>query len=128
MLEFIDAPDGVLALKMGGRITGTDLDAAMDRVDSDFERHEKLHLFIETIGIHSIEIESLPHYLRRAIPLLGKLDRFGRVAVVADQSWIRVGTRIESAVIPTITYRVFKPADRGRALSWALTGREATDR
>ena len=36
-----------------------------------------------------------------------------RVAVVADQVWIRALTRIESALLPHISYRVFKPEDRG---------------
>jgi hypothetical protein len=124
MLEFIDSPDDVLAVKMAGRITGKDLDAVMDKVDAAFERHPKLHLYIETVGIHSIELEALPHYFGRAFPLFGKLSRFGRVAVVADQAWIRVGTRIESAVIPSITYRVFEPGERDQALGWALTGKE----
>lgn len=124
MLEFIEAPDSVLALKMSGRITGQDLDAVMDRVDAAFARNEKLHLFIETVGISSIEIEALPHYFGRAFPLFGMLGRFGRVAVVADQAWIRVGTRVESAVLPTITYRVFEPGEREQALDWVITGNE----
>lgn len=124
MLEFIEAPEDVLALKMGGRITGENLDAVMDRVDAAFEHHDKLHLFIETVDIDSLEIAALPNYFGRALPLLGKLNRFGRVAVVADQAWIRLGTRIESAVLPSITYRVFEPKDRDEALDWALGGSE----
>ena len=51
--------------------------------------------------------------------MLGKLNRFGRVAVVADQAWIRAMTRIESAILPFISYRVFEPAQRDEALAWA---------
>jgi len=125
MLELIDSPDDVLAMKISGRITGDDLDPIMDRLDSAFDRHDKVHIFVETREISSLELAALPHYWSRAFPLLGKLNRFGRVAVVADQAWIRVGTRIESAVLPFITYRTYKPDGRDEALRWVLTGEDA---
>ena len=58
------------------------------------------------------------------MPLFGKLRHFGRVAVVADQAWMRWGTRIESALLPGITYRTFKPEHRAEALTW-VTGDDA---
>ena len=64
------------------------------------------------------EISGLAAHIARAAPLFAKLGRFGRVAVVADQVWIRALTRIESALLPHISYRVFKPEDRGAALTW----------
>ena len=91
------------------------------------ERHDKVHVFVETQGISSLELSSLPHYFSRAMPLFGKLNRFGRVAVVADQAWIRVGTRIESALLPFISYRVFEPDERDEALAWVFTGIEAEE-
>ena len=124
MHEFIETPSDVLALKMSGRITGEDLDPVMDRLDAAFEHHEKVHVFVETEGISTLELSALPHYFSRAFPLFGKLNRFGRVAVVADQAWVRVGTRIESAVLPFISYRTFEPEGREEALRWVLTGED----
>ena len=123
MLEMIDTADDVLALKIAGKITGADLDAVMDRLEEALRRHDKVHLFIETSAIDSIEIAALPSYTARAMPLFGKLGRFGRVAVVADQAWIRVATRIESAILPFISYRVFEPDQRAEALAW-VTGKD----
>lgn len=82
------------------------------------ERHSTVHVFVETRGIEGIALSGLPSYVARAMPLFGKLGRFGRVAVVADQAWIRVGTRIESAILPFITNRTFLPEQRGEALAW----------
>ena len=50
--------------------------------------------------------------------LLGKLRQFGRVAVVADQAWVRIATRIESALLPFVSYRTFEPEQRAEALAW----------
>jgi len=122
MLEFINSPDDAIALKISGAIKGQELDSIMDRLDAIMERHDKVHIFVETHSVSSLELSSLPHYFSRAMPLFGKLNRFGRVAVVADQAWIRVGTRIESALLPFISYRVFEPKDRDAALNWVLEG------
>ena len=119
MLEELDSVADVLAIRISHKITGADLDAIMDRLDSLMASHDKVHVFVETHGIDGIELTSLPSYMSRALPLLGKLDRFGRVAVVADQAWVRAGTRLESAMLPNIKYRVYEPDERAEALAWA---------
>ena len=118
MLEFIDGPDDVIALKISDKISGEDLHAIMDRVDAVMARHEKVHVFVETQAIHGIDISALPSHVARAFPLFGKLAQFGRVAVVADQAWMRVGTRLESAILPNINYRTYMPEEREEALAW----------
>jgi hypothetical protein len=118
----IDAPDDVIALRVSGKITGADLDAIMDRLDAVMASHDKIHVFVETQAIEGIELTGLPSYMQRAMPLFGELDRFGRVAVVADQAWIRAGTRLESALLPSIRYRVYMPDERDEALAWVVSG------
>jgi hypothetical protein len=120
MLELLDTPGDVLAVKIAHKITGEDLDTVMDRLDAAMDRHDKVHVFVETQQIDGIELSGLPSYMSRAWPLFGKLNRFGRVAVVADQAWIRAGTRIESALLPHISYRTYMPDERGEALAWVV--------
>ena len=122
MHMIIDAPDDVIGLRVSGQITGADLDAIMDRLDAVMAAHDKVHVFVETQGIEGIELSGLPAYMQRAMPLFGKLDQFGRVAVVADQAWIRAGTRLESALLPSIRYRVYMPDERDEALAWVIGG------
>ena len=125
MHQFIDSPDDVIALTITGTITGEDLDAIMDRTEAALARPDKVHVFVETQGIDGIQLSAMPHHSARAMPLFGKLGRFGRVAVVADQAWIRAGSRLESAVLPGISYMVVGPEGRGEALAWVLKGERA---
>jgi hypothetical protein len=118
MFEMIDTKDDVLAVRIDGKITGEDLASIMDRLDTAMAANETVHVYAETRSIDGIEISGLAAHITRAAPLFAKLGRFGRVAVVADQVWIRALTRIESALLPHISYRVFKPEDRGAALMW----------
>ena len=126
MHKFIKSPDDVLAVELSGTITGEDLDAIMDRTDEIMAKHDKIHVYCETHGITGLQLSAMPHHMGRAFPLFGKLDRFGRVAVVADQAWMRAGTRLESAMLPNISYRVYEPEERAEALEWALGKQLAT--
>ncbi len=125
MLAFIETADDTIALRISDTITGADLDAVMDRLDAAMARHDKVHVFAETHAIDGFELAGLPAYMARATPLLGKLNRFGRMAIVADQTWVRVGARVESAILPFISYKVFTPDQRDEALAW-VEGRAAT--
>ena len=118
MMEWIDSGDDVIALRIADKIDSADLNAIMDRLDTAMAKHEKVHVFVETCSIDGIELSGLGSYVVRALPLFGKLDRFGRVAVVADQAWIRAGTLLESAVLPGISYRTFTPERRDEAFDW----------
>jgi len=122
MFEFIDSPDDVVALVVTGKLTSDDLSAMMDRIEQAMARHEVIHVFVETRSLDGIELSGFGGHIARAMPLLGKLRRFGRVAVVADQAWVRAGTRIESALLPAIGYRVFQPEQRDEALGWVRGG------
>jgi len=119
MLEFIKSPNDVLAVKLTGTITGKDLDAILDKAEDIISTPGKLNFYVETKGIEGLELSAMPHHFSRSFPLFNKLDRFGRVAVVADQAWIRVLTRFESALLPYVSYRVFEPEERKEALDFA---------
>lgn len=121
MIELIDSPDDVIAVHASGKIDGAGLETIMDRLDQLLKSHDKVHVFVETQAIDGIEISGLPSYTARAMPLFGKLDRFGRVAIVADQAWVRAATRLESALLPNISYRTYMPEERKEAFAW-ITG------
>ena len=122
MLQFIPSADNVIAVSIEHRITSADLVAMMDRLDACLAAHDTVHVFVETRSLDAIEVSGLGAHIARAMPLFGQLRRFGRVAVVADQAWVRAGTRNESELLPFVSYRVFKPAERDEALAWVREG------
>lgn len=126
MLKFIPAEDNVFAVEVARKITGEDLDAILDQLEPMLEQHDKVHVFVETKSIDGIEIAGFTRYAARAMPLFGKLRQFGRVAVVADQGWVRAGTRLESAMLPFISYNTYLPEDREAALAWVRGGNQPT--
>lgn len=122
MFTLLDSPDDVIAVRVADHIASADIDTMMDRLETLMARHDKVHVFVETQSIDGIEIDGLPGYFKRALPLFGKLAHFGRVAIVADQSWVRIATQIESALLPHINYRTFEPDERDWAFAWVAHG------
>jgi len=115
----MEAGEGdVLVVKTSGHLETGELAAVVDRIERALAERPKTHLLVEVEGFTGFDPAALTDYLPRALGMLGKLDRFGRVAVVADQKWVRAATRLESALIPGIRYEVFTADERDQALAW----------
>lgn len=118
MYEFLPAPDDVIAFRCRGKLERAGIEAMMERVEASLDAHEKTHLFVEAEEFSGFETEGFPDLARRSSALLKRLDRFGRIAVVADQAWIRWAAKLESAVLPHVSYETFESRERERALAW----------
>ena len=118
MLAFHDASDDVVALTVSERLAGADLDALLAMLDDRLARFPKVHVFVEVKAVGGVDFSGLASHATGALPLLGRLGQFGRVAVVADQAWLRAVTRAKSAILPFISFRVFEPHRSAEALGW----------
>lgn len=118
MIEFLESSDDVIALKITGKLMGDELVDVTARVEKSLADREKTHIFVEIEDFSGFDLGALPDYLPRAAAMLGKLRRFGRVAIVSDLRWIRWATRLESALLPHISYETFTSEERHRALAW----------
>lgn len=119
MLSELDGGDALIALSFSGRLEKEDVERAMRRLETAFERGGPVHLFIEVKGFQGMSLEAWVSDFTHGLRFLGRLKQFGRVAIVSDQGGIRTASRIESAVLPHVTYEVYPPAQRDHALAWA---------
>ena len=118
MLEYLQSNDDVIAMRCGGKLTAAELEAYMDRLEASLKRHDKTHLYAEIVDFSGFETERFGDLMKRSPAYFRHLDRIGRVAIVADQAWIRWAARIESAILPHVSYETFEPGQRERALAW----------
>lgn len=123
MIQKLTAKPGVLALRVQGHIGREDIDKSFELLTESFANHPKTSLYIEVAELSGFDTEALTEDFRRGCALLDKLERFDRVAIVSDQSWVRWASRIESALLPGISYRTYTFAERQQALDW-VQGRE----
>lgn len=118
MIRNMDAPADVVACSVDGGFSASDLDEYIARIARSLEFNRKTHLFVEIASLDGIDWREVAKRLRPGIGMLAKLDRFGRIAVVSDDMGVRGLTRLESALLPNISYEIFKRRKRDRALAW----------
>ena len=120
MLEFLPTREDVIAVRVAGEIQREELESMVDRLLRSLDAHELTHVFVEVTQLAGLELEGMAGPLRRSLPVMGKLRKFGRIAVVADQSWLRWASRVESALLPYVSYEVCTPQEREGAWRWVL--------
>jgi len=118
MLKRLDAPDNVLALQVSGMISEGDVAASIIWMDEALAAHPTLHVFAEVDDLTGVDPSGLVYGWTNGVHLLNRLQCFGRVAIVSEDRWVRALARLESAVLPGISYRVVGPRDREAAFKW----------
>lgn len=113
-----DLPEDVLALSIEGRLEKEDVERGMGLLDAAFARGGKVHLFVEVRNFTGMPADAWLSDLRHGLRYFMKLHQFGRVGIVSDQSWVRIASRIESALLPFVTYHTYPPEQRDHALAW----------
>lgn len=124
MIEIIKSGDGIIALKVTGKLMRDEMMEVSGLVERSLAEHEKTHIFCEIEDYSGFDVTALGEYLPHALKMLGELERFGRVAVVSDIAWMRWATKIESALLPHISYETFTADEREQALAWVEGHRE----
>lgn len=118
MMEYLEAPAGVFAVRCGGRLEQAEMEECLARLRSALDARDKTHVYAEVVDIAGVSAESFVTGFKWAPEWLSKLGRFGRVAIVADQSWVRWAAKIESAMLPHVSYETFESSEAERAFAW----------
>ncbi|MFD1960519.1 STAS/SEC14 domain-containing protein [Novosphingobium panipatense] len=105
MLTQLNGENDIIALSVGGRIEKDEMELAFRLLDEAFARDGKVHIFVEVLDLQSIAPDALLFDLRHVLHYLARLRQFGRIAIVTDQSWVRIASRIESALLPYVFTR-----------------------
>jgi uncharacterized membrane protein len=104
----------VLAYRLTGTLTASELKVIKDDVAQAAETHGKVRLLCEVDGLTGAEpgaiwedLKGMPQYVRD----------LERVAVVGDRRWQEWATRAAS-VLPIAESAYFEPEERSRAWTW----------
>jgi hypothetical protein len=120
MIKFIDSADDVIACTVAHGFTSIELADLIDRLEHSLDLHSKTHMFLEIPGLDGVDWRAVVEQTPRGLKLIRRLERLGRIAVVSNDPWVRLWTRAESAMLPHVSYELFRDAERQRALEWVL--------
>jgi hypothetical protein len=101
-----------------GKLDSIDMRIALDQLTQHAEGIEQGRMMYRigtfefpTFGAMAVELARIPQLLRF-------IRRFERVAVVADQQWVRRVSAIEGSLIPGLTIKAFDSMEEAQAEAW----------
>jgi len=119
MIEILDSPKHLVAMKFSGSFTAEDVDKAYKATEAALKDNERISFFGEIDPTMNLTFEGLFKDMLSGLGQLGKLKHYYRVAVVTDKSLMAAMARVEGLVFSSIDVRVFSPEDRNKAFAWA---------
>ena len=119
MLEILDSPKHVVAMKLSGSLTAKDIEQAYKATDEALKSNDRISFFAEIDPSISLTFEGLAKDLVEGVSQWGKLSKYARAAVVTDKGWLSAIARVEGVVFSSIDVKVFGHEDRDKAFAWA---------
>lgn len=119
MLEILDSPKHLVALKLSGEMTADDVTGAYKAVEDALKINERISFFAEVDSSMELTFQGLLKDLVEGVGQWNKLEHYYRLALVTDKGWMAALARVEGLVFSSIDIRVFSPDDRNKAFAWA---------
>jgi len=119
MIEILESPKHLVAMKISGKITAEDIEKAYKASNEALKEAERVSFFAEITDSLAFTAEGLLKDLTEAVKHLGSMSKYYRAAIVTDKGWLGALVRVEGLVFSSIDLRVFEPAERNKAFAWA---------
>jgi hypothetical protein len=117
MLDVLNAPDHVVALRVSGRVEEQDIEVGIQAIEAGLHREDRLGVLVE-VDITGMAVGAFAKDLTYSLSKLRDLHRFSRVAVVSNQEWVRVVAQVQARILPFLDVRSFRPSEREEAMAW----------
>jgi len=106
-------------VKISGKVQSADMPQVIDLAETIGKGAEKNSLVFDIENVEGFDWSALGEEMSHLPTMMRMLTRLDRIAVIADQSWLRTAARIESALLPGVTYEVFSRDKAEQARAWA---------
>lgn len=120
MITFSEIGPRAVEVRVEGKTEPGDVERIFDQTDALIARMPRFDLLAEVTGPVEFGFGVLAEELHHGGQMLRLIKALDRVALVADQGWMRAVARVEGWLIPGIDYRTFTRAELDRARAFVL--------
>jgi hypothetical protein len=120
MITYTSLSPRALEAVVEGRVTKEDVREAFARMDGLMTHSDKVDMLADVRGDVHIELAAIGEEMRHLSQVWRMIGQMDRVALIADQAWIRTIGTIESHLLPGIDYRVFDRDQAAEARAFIL--------
>ena len=107
-----------LNLTLSGKVDQPQMDALLGELLSKSERMEHGRMLYRISNFEWPSWGAVWAEMKLLPKLFGLIRRFDRIALVADQAWLRKAGSLEGRLIPGLTIRNFLPGNEREAEDW----------
>lgn len=119
MLEILESPKHLVAMKLSRELSASDIKQAYKSTEEALKENGRISFFIEVESSMRLTFEGIVKDLVESVSQWGKLKHYYRAALVTDKDWLGAIARVEGLVLCSIDVRVFGHAERDKAFTWA---------
>jgi hypothetical protein len=119
MIEVLDSPDNVYAIRCIGHCTRDDVRLAYETLTDRLSRNKTIAVYADLTDFKDLTPGAIGEDLRGLVAHIRDLGRYGKKSIVSDREWIRALCAFWSAIVPKPAIRVFPTSEREAALAWA---------
>ena len=119
MLEILDSPKHLVAMKLSGDLSAADISRAYKATEEALKANDRISFFAEVEPSMSLTFEGLVKDLFEGVGQWNKLKHYYRAAVVTDKGWLGTIARVEGLVFCSVDVRVFSQDGREKAFAWS---------
>ena len=119
MIEILDSPKHLVAMRLSGNLTAEDVATAYKATEDALKENDRISFFAEVDESMNLTFEGVFKDLIEGLGQFGKLKHYSRVALVTSKGWIAAVARVEGIVFSSVDVRVFEPEEHDKAFAWA---------
>src|SRR5688500_3781313 len=102
MLEILESPKHLVAMKLSGELTASDITQAYRSTDEAVEADDRVSFFVEVEPSMKLTFEGIVKDLVEGVSQWGKLKHYYRAALVTDKGWLGALARVEGLMFASI--------------------------
>jgi hypothetical protein len=121
-------PDHVVFYIAPARLTREDIRSIVHEIDAKLALHEKIGVVTDVTRLESITPGAMLEDLKSELQYLGKWNRFPKLALVADEGFLKSLATTIAGWLPSVELRVFPPDQMAEAVAFATQAGATSDR
>ncbi len=115
-MEFLEMGEGILAFRVNGKITKTEIDRCEEKMQKIKRQHPTLKMYAEIQKLEGYEVDAFFKDLKISLKNMGD---FERAAVLSDKAWIEKFAGLVDNLLP-MNVRAFELAENEKAKKWLI--------
>lgn len=120
MLTLTRLTPSAIEMTAEGPLTREDVTRVIGEISAILDTTERLDVLADVRGKPDIHLDLIVEELKHLPTLFRMIRAIDRVAVIADESWVRTAAKIESKLIPGVSYEVYTREQAVHAREWLL--------